>query len=91
MTHQRDGDELQPLDQTATRCKILGIDDQGAEHVYDPDRERVVALGPDGIHVQYDITPEQKSTWMAYVSSERGWAHEQWLGWRLKGVLFGSK
>ena len=38
MTHERDRDELQPLDQTATRCEILGIDDQGAEHVYDPDR-----------------------------------------------------
>lgn len=83
--------DLQPLEQTATRCDILGIDSHGAEHVFDPDRGRVVVLDGDGIQVQYDIAAEQKSTWMAYVASERGWEYEQWLGWRLKDVLFGGR
>lgn len=87
-----DEEDLRPLDQDQTRCLILGIDANGVEHVYDKDRNRVVALSREGIDVQYDfdaVEPDKRD-WMHYVDDRRGWAKEQWVGYKWAEALAGA-
>lgn len=82
----------QPLDQDQTRCLIFGIDTQGVEHVYDRERERIVALDASGIDVQYALADVDgdKRDWMHYVAEKRGWMLEQWTGYKYAEALFGA-
>ncbi|MFB6113611.1 MAG: hypothetical protein ABEJ58_05860 [Halodesulfurarchaeum sp.] len=81
---------VEPLPQTATRCRLLGIDQDGTEHVHDRDRNRVVALDAEGIHAQYllDDLDQTVHDWMHFVADRRGWAIEQWVGYKLAEALF---
>jgi len=86
-----DTPEFDPLDQTQTRCLILGIDGAGCEHVYDRDRERVVVLDHNGIDHQRELAEGEKARWMAFVSEQRGWRKEQWVGYKLRRAVWGGK
>lgn len=85
-------DKLQPMRQDRTRCRILGIDVEGYEHVHDQDSNRIVVLDDTGILVQYnlDALEQDASDWMHYVDDRVGWAKEQWLGYRWVEALTGA-
>lgn len=86
------GDSILAMDQNETRCRILGIDENGYEHVHDKERNRIVVLDRTGIDVQYDLEDLENDVddWMKYVQERRGWAKEQWLGYVWKDVLSDS-
>lgn len=84
-------EHVERLPQDATRCRILGVDAEGVEHVYDEERHRVVALDSRGIHAQYQLGTDDLPDWMEYIDDKRGWAAEQWVGWRLSRALFSGE
>lgn len=77
------------LSQRATRCRILGIDGDGWEHVYDQERGRVVVVSEHGIDHQFDLSLSEKelADWMRFVDRKRGWWKEQWVGYKYAAAL----
>ncbi|MFW5905620.1 MAG: hypothetical protein ACOCUO_02110, partial [archaeon] len=86
------GNDLRPTLQTETRCRILGIDVEGVEHVHDRERNRIVALDASGIEAQYDLDEldNDAADYMHWIDEERGWAKEQWLGYKWVEALTGA-
>lgn len=92
MKHEAHGDD-RLVRQDETRCRVLGVDAEGVTHVHDTERDRIVAVSEAGIEVQVDLTTcdgKSAATWMVYVDEKRGWAHEQWRGYKLANAVFGG-
>lgn len=77
------------LDQSATQCKVLGVDGDGWTHVYDQDREKIVVISRLGIDHQRDLSQMDRdlSDWMRFVGELRGWHKEQWVGYKYSEAL----
>ena len=91
-TKNGSGNDLQPAPQPASRYRILGIDREGYEHVYDG-QGRITVTDQDGrLDRVEDISDSHKDVadWMHFVDEERGWAKEQWIGYRLVEAVFGG-
>lgn len=78
--------------QNETRCRVLGIDGDGWEHVFDTERRRIVVLSAHGIDHQVDIEAAdgELEDWMKFVAVKRGWLHEQWIGYKLADAAWGG-
>jgi len=78
------------VNQDETRCRILGVDEDGWTHVYDTRRRRIVVISKLGIDTQQQLRDrDDLGDWMRFVDSRRGWLHEQWDGYRLAEVFSG--
>lgn len=78
--------------QTDTQCRVLGIDGDGWEHIYDSERERVIVISELGIDYQLALhdSDGNLADWMKFVAAKRGWLHEQWVGYKLAEVAWGG-